>query len=371
MNDLSLSATLHEHLDRLAAFAPVPFPVISLYLNTSTNQRGRTQFQQYVRKEFALRSKGFPLRSSDRESFDADHHRIQTYLDQHLPESANGLAIFACSAADGFFETIPLEPPIREHRLFVTDRPHLYPLARLHDQYPRYAVALVDRQSARLFVIGLGEILVRNEITGSKINRTATGGWSQARYQRHVDNFQLQHAKDVVQVLDRIVNEEEIDKVVLAGDEATLSIVRQELPARLSDMVIDVRGVEMRALEKEILTLTSQAVRDDDAKSDERKVERLLNEFRSGGLGVVGAEDTLSALTNGQVDELLLSASRTDIRGSGQETKVTSGEGRQVPILADVLVASAHQTAAKITFIEDPGLLECVGGVGALLRYRL
>jgi len=31
----------------------------------------------------------------------------------------------------------------------------------------------------------------------------------------------------------------------------------------------------------------------------------------------------------------------------------------------------AHRTGAAVTFIEDPSRLEAVGGVGALLRYRL
>jgi peptide subunit release factor 1 (eRF1) len=39
--------------------------------------------------------------------------------------------------------------------------------------------------------------------------------------------------------------------------------------------------------------------------------------------------------------------------------------------LADELVTRARQTGAKITFVEDARLLQDVGGVGALLRYRV
>lgn len=364
--------SLRKHLEQLAAFGPVPFPVISLYLNTGADQHGRSQFQQFIRKEFPLRSKTFPLRSLVRESFDNDHERIKAYLEQELPTSINGLVLFACSAAEGFFEAIQLEAPIREHRLFVSDRPHLYPLARLHDQYRPYAAVLVDSRSARLFVIGLGEVLDKNEVIGTKINRTAVGGWSQARYQRHVDNFQLQHCKEVVEVLDRIVRDEELDKIVLAGDEVIIPVLREQLPSQLSEKIVDVLRMDMKTPENEVLSATLEAVREDNAKNDVKKVERLFNAFRSGGLGVIGARDTLSALNNGQVDELILSASRTDIRSDGDdEEEVASGERAQPFILADTLVTCAHQTAAKVTFIEDPALLEAVGGVGALLRYRL
>jgi peptide subunit release factor 1 (eRF1) len=39
--------------------------------------------------------------------------------------------------------------------------------------------------------------------------------------------------------------------------------------------------------------------------------------------------------------------------------------------LADELVTKARQTAARISFIEDPSLLEPYGGVAATLRYRI
>jgi hypothetical protein len=47
--------SLNEHLDRMAAFEPVPFPVISLYLNTQADQHGRDNFDSFVRKELSAR----------------------------------------------------------------------------------------------------------------------------------------------------------------------------------------------------------------------------------------------------------------------------------------------------------------------------
>ena len=63
-------------LDRLAAFEPAPYPVVSLYLNTQPGQTGRDQFQTFVRKEFAARGKTYPAGSPERESLDKDLERI-------------------------------------------------------------------------------------------------------------------------------------------------------------------------------------------------------------------------------------------------------------------------------------------------------
>jgi peptide subunit release factor 1 (eRF1) len=39
--------------------------------------------------------------------------------------------------------------------------------------------------------------------------------------------------------------------------------------------------------------------------------------------------------------------------------------------ITDAIVTRAHQTGARVKFIEDAALLRDIGGVGASLRYRL
>ena len=51
-----------EQLDTLARFEPVPYPVVSLYLNTQPNERGRDQYQSFIRQEFKSRSRTYPAR---------------------------------------------------------------------------------------------------------------------------------------------------------------------------------------------------------------------------------------------------------------------------------------------------------------------
>jgi peptide chain release factor subunit 1 len=375
--------SLNEHLDRLAAFEPAPFPVISLYLNTQPDQHGRDNFDSFVRKEFSARAKTYPLRSSDRESFDRDTERINKYLQNDLRPSTNGLALFACAGADDFFEAVQLEAPVEEHRLYVTNQPHLYPLAHLNDQYPRYAALLADTNSARLFVFGLGELLDKQEVSSPKVNRTSVGGWSQARYQRHVDNVHLHHAKEVIEALDRLVREDKVEKIIMAGDEVIVPVLREQMPRHLDEKLIDVLRLDTATPEHQVLQATLETMREQDAKDDADRVKRLFGQYRAGGLAVVGAPDTLAALTAGQVDELVLSASLEQFHSDEQEVNklltdiapVTGGNPStsEPPgvIMADTLVTLAQQTGARVTFIEDPELLASVGGIGAFLRYRI
>jgi peptide chain release factor subunit 1 len=355
-------ASLGEVIDRLAAFEPVDVPVISLYLNTQPDEHGRERWDAFVRKELPARATGYSLRSPERESLERDIERIQAYLAADLQPSANGAAVFACAAAGDFFEAVQLEAPIEAHELYVTRQPHLYPLARVGDRYRRYAAVIVDTNTARLFVFGVGKRLREAELRNVKMTRSAQGGWSQARYQRHVDHHAGQHMKEVVDALDRTVRTDAVDHILVAGDEVAIPLLREKLPLHLASRVVDVLRLDVDTPEHEVARSTLEAMRAQDARDDRARVERVLDAFRAGGLGVVGARATLTALTNGQVDELVITA---DPRRVGDE-----GEARGEAVAND-LVVRARQTGARVSFIEDPALLADVGGVGGLLRFKI
>src|SRR5919107_4455037 len=163
------SNTLEQIIDRLAGFEPAGgHPVISLYLNAQANEHGRQDFDRFLRKEFSERARTFKAHGPERESFERDVERIEAYLRDELRPETNGVAVFACAGAEDFFEAVQTAAPIENHRLYIYNQPHLYPLARLMDQYPRYAVLVADTNRARLFVIGRGKALSSEEIQNVK-----------------------------------------------------------------------------------------------------------------------------------------------------------------------------------------------------------
>lgn len=345
---------LSAQLDRLASFDGGPFPVVSLYLDMRPNERGRDHYEPFLRKELTERLESFGTSGPERDSLNQDAERIRTYMSE-VDRTANGLALFSCSAAD-LFEALPLSAPITEHRLYISERPHLYPLARIIDEYPRAALLLANTNSARLFVVAANAIERVEHVEGVKTKRHKVGGWSQARYRRHIENFHLHHAKDVVDVLTKVVRDEHIDSVVLAGDEVVVPLLREQFPKDVAERIVDVVKLDVRAPERRVLATITESLRKKDAESDRQRVESLLGEYRGDGLAVTGVKATKRALDAGQVDELLITAVPETIDGTER--------------VADDLVAKARQTAAGIRFIEDRSLLRAVGGVGAFLRFK-
>jgi peptide chain release factor subunit 1 len=387
---------LTDQLERLARMEPVPYPVVSLYLNTQPNEHGRDQFQAFVRQEFRARGATYPAGSPDRQSLDKDVARLSDYLENELQASANGVAIFCCSAAE-LFEAVQLTAPIDQHWLYIGDAPHLYPLARVASKYPRYAAVVADTNTARIFVFATGELINERLIQGMKTRKTQQGGWSQARFQRHISNFHVQHAKEVVDALERIVQREEITEIFTAGDEVLLSLLREQMPKHIAEKVQDHLTLDSKAPVSEVLAATLEAFARLNERTDREKVDAAIAGYRSGGLGVVGPEDTLAALIKGQVDELLIAANVNALQGLSPDRTASLGlnvatandstlldpavepaaggepahADPHVVRLADELVTRAKNTGADVTFIEEANLLQPYGGVAALLRFRL
>jgi peptide subunit release factor 1 (eRF1) len=179
-----------------------------------------------------------------------------------------------------------------------------------------------------------------------------------------------------------VVRDENIEHVVLAGDEVIIPTLTKQLPQHLSDRVIDVVRLDITTPEHEVLQATIASLREQDARNDAEKVERLLDAYRSGGLGVVGMHDTLVALTNHQVDEVVMDAALDKIHVGSEDvgtllapdapvTTASTDDATRTVKVTDELVTQALQSGATVTFIENGDLLADVGGVGALLRYRL
>ena len=240
---------------------------------------------------------------------------------------------------------------------------------------------LTDTNTARIFVFGLGHVIDAEQVKGKKVHRVKVGGWSQARYQRRVGNAHQEHAKEVIEHLARIVREDKVSHIILAGDSVVIPLLQEQLPPEMVSMV-EVMKLDIHASEHDILIATLGQLQEQEVKTAAEKVERLMHQYRARGLAVVGLHETLEALANGQVEELLISGALDGSHPLPEEVEAIfapeipdseggteSDEPRQVS-LPDLFVTKAKQTGAIVTFIEDATLLESTGGVGAFLRWR-
>jgi peptide chain release factor subunit 1 len=367
-------------INKLLDFEPGKEPFVSIYLNTEANETGKKNFDVFLKKKISEQLDKFDSNSEDRKNFESGAERIRDYVDG-LDPSVQGAAIFLCAPKD-FFQTYEFRVPFDEDLFFVFDRPDIYPLVRLVSQNRRFIIVQADTNSAHIYIVSRGEVLSRDDFQNVKTNRTEVGGWSQMRFQRHVENFHKQHAKEVIAELERLVSDEHIESVILAGDETIIiPLLRDEMSKELSDKVIGTIPLNVHTPEYEVLEAAVAEMHRRATFEDLKKIRLLEEQNYEGGRGVMSFENVLSALLNGQVQELYISADFDAIDYNiGQVNEIfkdyspgldeTLPSAKRTGLVIDELLRLAAGSADDIRFIEDASLLKKSGGVGALLRYQ-
>ncbi len=349
---------MHTLLRRLADIESDDLPVLSIYIDMRPQETGARPALRsglvILKDRLREIEKTFPPRGDDLDSFKADAVRVERYLEEEWSLAAQGLAVFACSGRE-LFETVEAGVSF-ENQVSVGPAPDLYQLARLLDEQETALVAVVDTNTARIFATraGIMEELGGPDDDPAQYGKRSMGGWSQARYQRHIDETRADFAREAAAEIELLVDSEGAGRVVLAGDQVAVPLLRNALSARVTAMVddhtlrLDIKTpLDQVGDESEPLLARAEA---DDARS---VADRLLDAVRGNGLGVAGPEATRRALENGQVDELLIDPVAVldeDVRAE--------------------FVRQAVLTGARVEVVEDHTGFRRLGGVGALLRYR-
>jgi peptide chain release factor subunit 1 len=386
---------LTKLIEKLANFEVNDAPFISLYLNAQPNQNGRDEYKTWLKSEISEKSKEFNEESPEAQNFNQVIENIEQFLEKEIDESANGIAVFASLSGD-FFETAQLDEPFPNNRFFMFNRPHIFPLVRLIEQNPQHLVVWADTNKADIYIFG-GENTLNTEnevetkveeIQNEKTNRSQVGGWSQARYQRHVENYHLQHAKETVEEVEKLMRERKIEHLILCGDETgVIPILKDQFSKAAEEKLVSTISMSQYASLEEIRQKTRETMGIENAVRDTERVERMFNAAKSAaGLGTIGVEKTLAALSNGQVEELIISSKFDAIKYNTKSVEKVledyapgddNSNGDELPEasekrqIGDELLIRALNSAAKICFIEDESLLENAGGVGAVLRYNM
>jgi hypothetical protein len=340
-------------LRRLAEREPGELPLLSVYLDRrrpgdATDPAVR-EARTVLRGRLDEISEAVPKHGPARDSFAADHDRIEALLSGIAQQHERGVAVFACDG-EGLFETLLSWSPF-EVRIEAGSSAFLLPLARLADHDPAL-VALADTNSLRLFVSQPERLeeLPSIDDDPDDYSRVRVGPSSQAEH--HVDEHRRDFARRAADLVAATAAREEAERLVLAGVDAAVTALRERLPKAVAERVRETVHVAPNThgeIEAGVLPAIAKLEADDARDS----ADRLLGMVASDGAGAAGIESTARALEAGQGLELLV-----DEGGPASEAAI------------ERLVHLAARVGTPITFVRDHTALQEAGGVGALLRYR-
>ncbi|MBA2333186.1 MAG: hypothetical protein H0V94_10395 [Actinobacteria bacterium] len=239
-----------------------------------------------------------------REGLKADFERLQRFFGEGLDrDGAHGLAVFA-AGLDGEWRVLPLSSFVPDSAR-VADDFLLALLVPLVGRGNGALVAVVNREQGRVLVLSDGRLDELVDRTEDAPSRHDQGGWSQARFQRHIENVAHEHYKRVAAELERVFRRLERPRIVVACSEDVRPEFAAVLQSEVADAVVGWVAVEQHAGPPELLEAVQPILEQWRAGCERELVERWREETGRKARGVAGWRETLEAASDGRVETLL------------------------------------------------------------------
>ncbi len=359
------------NLQDLASYEAPERAFLTLYLSSPESTTRLDDQADRVRRVLAGND-------DELEHFEESLKMVRAWLDEH-PFESEGQVVFACWALDlvrGF--PLAVSPP---DRLWLGASPFIRPLAELQDEYETFAVVAADNTATRVFLVSSTLVADEERVRGDVKNRVKKGGWSQKRYARRRKEQLHHYADEVVDVLQRMADGSEFDRIVLLGQKEAMEEIAGALPQQLADRLLEPRRADVQQEERDKLMGEAMEVFTAGERTEEEHLWTHIREEAVGhGLAALGATEVLEAALTGRVEAMVV-VRDAELRGTRcrecehvvhgtPETCQACGSSSVFEIdLVDELTRQVALHAGETDFTDPMPGLEDAGGVAALLRY--
>ena len=376
MNSTTIETGLVRRLSEMHADRPV---VLSLYLDLDPAEfataPARSSAVRSLLDEAGKQIEGARLEQDDVKALRGSLARAQTFFEERLPtEGVHSVAVFASEPLD-VFETVAL-PQSLPTRISIGRSALLAPLAITAHQ-GTWAVVLVSRDIGRLMRGDAALLREVGDIRSGVHGQHQQGGWSQARYERSVENEADEHLRAVAERVVQEFDREPFDHLLVGGPHELLGDFRARLRPDVADRSAGEVDVDVATTSAdEVLEAMAPALEAQQERREREAFERLGAPLTAGG-----TPDVLQALNERRVETLLIDESRREpgtvcpacgwLGTAGTEACPADGtppepvEDLKEPAVELALGQDAHVVPVRAR----PDELRSAGGIAALLRF--
>jgi peptide chain release factor subunit 1 len=368
-------------LRELASFRAEKGCATSLYLNLDPSEvptERDAQSRMNALLSSAEKTDRKDLTHEQRLALQADFERIANWFDNEFErDGAQAVAVFA-AGLDNFWSTLALPEPARDrykigHELFLA------PLVPVVARADGTIVAVVGREQGQIYRLQAGRLQEIVDLFDEQPGQHDQGGWSQGRYQRHIEKLVHEHLKEVAEVLDRSRRRLQVPRIVLVGSEEMRSEFTDALSAEARDAVVGWAPAEAHAGPAQLLEAVTPVLEEAEAKDEAEVLERWREEAGRNARASAGWEQTLEAASDGRVELLLFedgvdhsafrcpACGRAAIKGGSCPLDGTRLEETDAGL--DLAVHQTLTHGGAVWAIRHQQDLTPVEGIGALLRY--
>ncbi len=366
---------LNVHLRNLAVLNETDDPMISCYVNI---EAGRSSYRSVI--DSRIRDIRKSLQPKNSQEFEDALSRIEAFLFSSIHQNALGLAVFSRAGEHPFFRALQFRlslPSLIE----VDSVPHIYELVKLKDTYHRYIVLISTETFARIIEVNVGEVTKQLWTERPQVRQRIGREWTKDHYQNHRRDRTQKFINEKVGILNRLMANGVYGHLILAGNPRVIARMRDNLPKHLLQRLVDEIPTSGNDSVKDIVNATLTSFAEFEQSESLETAALLMAELRTSGLAVAGTDATLTAVTRGQVDILLMSDSYEApdgwkcsgcgflcLNSAPQECLQCGGTFQKLDVKEEIIRVS-QSVGNTVEVIRNSDVLSNIGGVGCLLRY--
>jgi peptide chain release factor subunit 1 len=371
-----------EDVRRLAEYRAPRGSAISLYVDLaptdSPTPRDATSRVNALLADGHKDGAALELSHQEKEALKRDFERIERYFEHEFErDGAHGLALF-CAGLDDLWVSLQLPEAVPDG-IKVEREFYLAPLAPLVGRGDGALVAVVNRERGSLYRLRAGRLVEDADLSEEQPRRHDQGGWSQARFQRHIDELAADHFRRVAEEIDRRVRAATGTRLVIACPEEVRAEFEQLLSQQARHALAGWAAVEAHAGPPEVQAAVKPVLDRARAEEEAAQLERFREELGREGRAVGGWAGTLEAASDARVEVLLYAEGAQGAAWQCPKCGRAAADGGECPLdgtpleeRKDGLDVALHLTLAhggSVCVVHERRDLDPLEGIGALLRF--
>ena len=353
-------------------------PVTSVYLNTDGAQLPRAGDYE-ARLDAMLREARKWAEQRDegvRNAVAADTDAIASWVrGEFNRDGIRGVGVFASGGQ--ILDTV--QTALRFRNVWrVSDHPYVVPLEALLGRSNHIALALVERDRARIFRYRLGQVEEFVDVASDVHSQHKQGGWSQLRYQKNIAHEALHHYKDTAEILRQLHADTNLDALIVAGPQTEAKEFSRHLHPYLQQVVHgEPIALTVNATGDDIMAKMQEVEQAMVSNRRSQLLQRLAAAHGQAEKAARGLRHVVEAINGKRVETLFVveGAGQPGFRASTGALALHESDARAygepvepVEDLIDEIIEEAVRSGAHIELFRDEVRLDG-HPVAALLRF--
>lgn len=337
-----------------------------------------------------------PARISDKKDEVIFNNVLKQLKAANLHAEIEALEAFFIDSVDGKYQSIcvvsangaetfivyPVEMHLESH-VHIGHIVDLTPLVKLEDDYRKAAFVRIEKEQCEVSLFHIGELLSMNPKERTETQKGGTvhrshkkGGWSQGRFQRHIDHQIKRNIKEAAQHVKELHQKHSFEYILISGAGEQAYALESELGKPVTDtaMLCIVSATSKDGIN---YAEVSEVIKAMEVEREVEVMNAIIEKSTDQSKVVFGINDAFTHLKENNLQKLMLHevAEFNGFLCLGDEmahlgTKNADCETEMVSIknIVPLLLRRAVLNGVDIEFIESDALMEH-GGVCGILRY--